>query len=564
VRDEAAVGRDTGRLVPVTIDGTEPPLGFRQYQTVVIPHGRFRAGSAEMAELIEALGTASVPVAEPRRSKRLDRFRMSRPWFAALAALAVAVIAGGWWWATRASAHLPTVAIDGANDRSRDVARQLAVRLGDLQSARGDAFRLISGSGDADLIIQINANDNSTSLNRDVTVLSGGDKAILWSTSLQQPPAKAGDLSQELTVTSGRVLSCALEALSDRRDRIDALVLKQYLSGCSRLESDYGLGQYDPKLAGLFEQVTASAPHLNGAWARLLQTETEAARAPDPPPALVQSLRKHISQVEKLGLNIGEVYAAKAALLPTSDFLGTFALYDQGIRADPYNAYLFRLHSERLQAVGRMSEAVQDAGTALQFDPLSPALLDNYVSALAYAGKIDAAYAQLGKAEALWPSAENLKFARYRLDLRFGDPKEALATLHSSGTVTAQAQESFLEARIQPTPANIQRAIDDERAISAQEPRDIVGLMQALGQFGRKDEAIGVLLNYRRPEALGYNAEVLFRPALRDMWRDPRSIAAAAHVGFLAYWEKSGKWPDFCFDPTLPYDCKKEAAKYRV
>jgi hypothetical protein len=34
VRDEAAVGRDTGRLVPVTVDGTEPPLGFRQYQTI--------------------------------------------------------------------------------------------------------------------------------------------------------------------------------------------------------------------------------------------------------------------------------------------------------------------------------------------------------------------------------------------------------------------------------------------------------------------------------------------------------------------------------------------------
>jgi len=27
------------------------------------------------------------------------------------------------------------------------------------------------------------------------------------------------------------------------------------------------------------------------------------------------------------------------------------------------------------------------------------------------------------------------------------------------------------------------------------------------------------------------------------------------------YWRKSGKWPDFCFDPKLPYDCKVEAAK---
>jgi len=34
VRDEASVGRDTGRLVPVTIDRTQPPLGFRQFHTL--------------------------------------------------------------------------------------------------------------------------------------------------------------------------------------------------------------------------------------------------------------------------------------------------------------------------------------------------------------------------------------------------------------------------------------------------------------------------------------------------------------------------------------------------
>ncbi|MBA3511029.1 TIR domain-containing protein [Sphingomonas sp.] len=34
VRDEASVAADSGRLVAVTIDGTPPPLGFRQFQTI--------------------------------------------------------------------------------------------------------------------------------------------------------------------------------------------------------------------------------------------------------------------------------------------------------------------------------------------------------------------------------------------------------------------------------------------------------------------------------------------------------------------------------------------------
>jgi adenylate cyclase len=47
VQDEAAEGRDSGRLVPVTLGAVKPPLGFRQYQTIdlgswngsSLPHG---------------------------------------------------------------------------------------------------------------------------------------------------------------------------------------------------------------------------------------------------------------------------------------------------------------------------------------------------------------------------------------------------------------------------------------------------------------------------------------------------------------------------------------------
>ncbi len=34
VQDEAAEGRDSGRLVPLVLDGIRPPLGFRQYQSI--------------------------------------------------------------------------------------------------------------------------------------------------------------------------------------------------------------------------------------------------------------------------------------------------------------------------------------------------------------------------------------------------------------------------------------------------------------------------------------------------------------------------------------------------
>jgi hypothetical protein len=294
-------------------------------------------------------------------------------------AILLAVIGSGWWWVSRSSAHTPIVAIDTASgsEKSRQVARGLAVQLGNLQSARGDSFQLISGSGNADIILQVDASDGAGALHRDLSVLSGANRSILWSASLQQPPDKADDLSQQLMVTSERVLSCALEALSHRKEVIDPPTLKLYLSGCSRLENVYGQGRYDPALVKLFEQVIAKAPHFEGAWAKLLTTESEAARSPDPPPVLVNKLKDHIAQSEKLGLHFGELYAAKAALLPQSDFLGILSLLERGIKADPDNAFLYRLHSEEAERVGRMGDAIYDAGQAIQFDPLSPALEDS-------------------------------------------------------------------------------------------------------------------------------------------------------------------------------------------
>src|SRR4051812_29540903 len=34
VRDEAGYGRDAGKLIPLSLDGSEPPLGFRQFQSL--------------------------------------------------------------------------------------------------------------------------------------------------------------------------------------------------------------------------------------------------------------------------------------------------------------------------------------------------------------------------------------------------------------------------------------------------------------------------------------------------------------------------------------------------
>jgi adenylate cyclase len=62
VQDEAAEGRDSGRLVPVLLDTCKPPLGFRQFQSVDL--SRWRGGDGpEIEALLGALAATAAPAA---------------------------------------------------------------------------------------------------------------------------------------------------------------------------------------------------------------------------------------------------------------------------------------------------------------------------------------------------------------------------------------------------------------------------------------------------------------------------------------------------------------------
>ena len=80
VQDEASEGRDSGRLVPAALDGSRPPLGFRQYQSVDLSgFPDDRSGIEALERALAALSGAGAgqaaghsagpaPDAAPRRS----------------------------------------------------------------------------------------------------------------------------------------------------------------------------------------------------------------------------------------------------------------------------------------------------------------------------------------------------------------------------------------------------------------------------------------------------------------------------------------------------------------
>ena len=58
VKDEAAQGRERHRLIPLSLDGTLPPLGFRQYQMIDLTHWHGRRNSYQFAAIERAIASA--------------------------------------------------------------------------------------------------------------------------------------------------------------------------------------------------------------------------------------------------------------------------------------------------------------------------------------------------------------------------------------------------------------------------------------------------------------------------------------------------------------------------
>ena len=92
VCDEAAQGRDRHRLVPLSLDGSLPPLGFRQYQMIDLSRWRGKANGPQLDAIHRAIATA---IGNEAPAARAAPAPVTRRGALAAGAGTVAVLAGG-------------------------------------------------------------------------------------------------------------------------------------------------------------------------------------------------------------------------------------------------------------------------------------------------------------------------------------------------------------------------------------------------------------------------------------------------------------------------------------
>lgn len=390
-------------------------------------------------------------------------------------------------------------------------------------------------------------------------LLDGKNDTLLWSREFKFPAGGEADLRQQLSLTAGRVLGCALESRVAGGLRRD--LLKLFLNACALLSET---SVQDPgKVAPLLRSVVESEPRFTPAWARLLHVDANLVQRGriegGDSSAAVREMRSDIAKVEKIAPDLPELTLAKLQLLPSTAYGKRLDLLARAAEKAPNKSEVFADQSVELQRVGRMADAVTSARRAAELYPLSPSATTHLIMTLAYAGQLDAAREELARAEKLWAGTGALRDALWAFHLRFGDP--ALAREYAPSP--AEGLDLYLNARADPTPANVEKLTNHmlpylSRDVSSGQ---LGWAMQALGEFNRIDYMLGFIA--RAPaETVAENVYLLFRPALRPLREDPRFMAVAKRIGLTAYWRSSGEWPDFCSDPQLPYDCKAEAAKH--
>jgi adenylate cyclase len=117
VKDEAVIAQDASKIVPVTLDGTESPIGFRQVHMIDLKDWKGATDAAPFATLKDSIATKVGAHAIPAAAAPKPGFRISvRPLVAggALLVLAIGIVGGlflrPWHNPSKAAAPPPAAA----------------------------------------------------------------------------------------------------------------------------------------------------------------------------------------------------------------------------------------------------------------------------------------------------------------------------------------------------------------------------------------------------------------------------------------------------------------------
>jgi tetratricopeptide (TPR) repeat protein len=569
VRDEAATGRDSGRLIPLTMEACHPPLGFRQYQTIDLSGWNGRSSShaldALRAGIVEkTTGTPQerkhVPAATSRRIALAPRH-----WAMTGAALGL-VVAVAFLYSRMSAAPEriePKVAVGQFVIASTDLPRGLQNMVGqEVVAAFGaeNAVTVVS-PGDRNAEKSPFVMDGSISrlgpaVRFTVNLKNQRSGVVLWSRAYEHEAADAV-AARQAAVGASQVVRCGLWGTSSYKRRMSDQALSLYLKWCNEHWS--GSTSETAELDAA-RRVTVEVPDFSFGWSALaLATVPLVAEQSAEARLLRQQGRDAAHKSMELDSQNPEGYMALAGLLPLDRYLEREMLLKKALSVRPTECGCERqAYGDFLASVGRMGEAVEQYERARDMRPLAPFSNLRFSQALYMVGRNEEADRVLHKTLQLWPDATSLRLLKIKSALWTRRYDEAIAELETPDIPLTSTQRRGLAGAFAALKSNnpVLRAksVTELRGFAA-DPRYndkvVVGTLAALGA---RFAALQAAANLVQARGL-FEAEILFEPNMAAARADPGYAELVSKFGLIGYWRSTSSPPDICKDTAKPRFC---------
>jgi TolB-like protein len=575
VRDEATSGCERGRLIPVSLDGTPPPMGFRQFHTLDLTGWRGARSDDRTAELLRAVDRRlGAPLAVPSQPKlRRDRhFVFShRPKVAiGFLVLMTAVAAAALYFlafrnAPATADSRPTLALLPFKATSADPG------VSSLASqARESAAHRLSDSGMPVRLVDRPPDGKAGSA--DYLMLGefsgGGGKRVAT--------IRLEDARQRMTVWSRRFEIDAVDA-AILPERIGAQVAGT-LGWAGALRMLAPGHAPDPNLTGdLLRQVDLTgdaleayqiAQRLGRKWPKsgmvqlsiALNTAFALSELPrEERAAAVASGRKAAERARELMSDFGDTHIPECLLQPEVLIADCERRLRAGLRADPDAPFVSSFLGRLLANVGRNQEGFEQARLSYVHDPYMPAKIAAMIRMQIATGDRRGAAELYAEAVRWWPESGLLWSYLWGL-VAAGDYGGIAELQREMGAEAFTAEYAGI--------ANVARAISTRDAVALKRACPASGApwvqqvecMLGLAQLGDLDAAFALAAEYYPTRLAGTRTqeeklwldepdtmplEFLTSAAAAPLRRDARYLDLARRTGLLQYW-RSGSLPDFC------------------
>ena len=448
---------------------------------------------------------------------------------------------------------------DPVEDRFADA---LAGDFARFAKASGGAVRVLDGkvAGRAgDFIVRVAIERDGSQFVSESRIVDSLNGSILWSSRFAAPIDDLSRLRERTALAVAGLVNCAL-TLNGRKDLLAADADRRSLifavcdadtafDGARAIRLMEELVQRwpgDADTLGLLAQVRVK--HLShemdaAKWNVERAKAIDAARRalaidPDNVPALTA-----LSQTGG-----SELFMVEA--LP---------LVDRALAIDPEYPAALMTNAVGLFQAGYVQAGVDPAQRAARADPTSIYKALGVVRRYGAAGQMQDAMKQFAEVEAIWPGHPDLAEHRRRLAVELG--RVEAAEVYRGATAEEQREFDMLLLHQFADPSIGSREVDAAaEAEFARYPPTAYAIAAHYTRLGDMPKALSWLARAPIRKTDG-QWSLLYWPSVAPLRRDPLFFAKLARIGLVDFWRRQDRWPDFCNEPGLRYDCKSEAER---